>query len=140
MFSNERLRNMKSDSEKIKLNVNKTICKRCGKCCLNPCILALHHVPFDKDNQELGKWLSYHGYQPFKIYNGKEDVLGVKLSGKCEHLETKDNLVYSCKIYENRPQICKDHWCKEHNLLALVDKKAMELVQEEKCTTSLSKE
>lgn len=80
-------------------------CKRCGKCCINP-ILALHNIPIDNDKQELGRWLSYHGCQPFKMHNGKEEVLAVKLKSKCEHLETKDNLFYSCNIYEKRPFIC----------------------------------
>jgi len=112
-------------------------CNRCGKCC-HTVILALHHTPISNDKQELGRWLQYHGLQPMKIYNGKEDVLAVKIPSKCEHLETKDNLFYSCKIYEKRPQICKDHWCQEHNLQELVDKTAKEL--EGKCITSSLKE
>lgn len=97
-------------------------CKRCGKCC-HTIILALHSVPFANDTQEMAKWLLCHGFQTTKIFNGKEDVLGVKIDKKCEHFENN-----TCKIYEDRPQICKDFWCKEHNLQELMDKTAKELI------------
>jgi len=99
------------------------ICNRCGKCC-NTVILALHHVPIAKDTQELNKWLLCHGYETTKIFNGKEDVLALKLDKKCSFLN-KDN---NCKIYDSRPQICKDFWCKELNLQEIMDKTAKELV------------
>ena len=111
-------------------------CNHCGKCC-HTVILALHHTPIANDKQELGRWLSYHGCTPLKIFNGKEDVLAVKIPSKCEHLKKLWNGKYTCKIYENRPQICKDHWCQEHNLQELVNKTALEL--EGKCITSLLK-
>ena len=108
-------------------------CNRCGKCC-HTVILALHSVPIAKDTQEMGKWLLYHGYETTKIFNGKEDVLAVKLDKKCGYLNKHNE----CNIYEKRPQICKDFWCQEHNLQELVDKTALEL--EGKCITSSLKE
>lgn len=105
-------------------------CKRCGKCCQRM-IIALHNVPINNDKQELGRWLSYHGVETTKIFNGKEDVLAIKFNKLCKFAETKDGLFYSCKIYKNRPQICRDYWCSENNLQALMDKIAEELLRRE---------
>ncbi len=102
-------------------------CNRCGKCCINP-ILALHNIPIDKDINELGRWLSYHGCSPFKFNNGKEEVLAIRLKSKCEHLETKDGIFYTCKIYKTRPQVCKDYFCKES-----IDREVKKLVKEVEC-------
>jgi len=107
-------------------------CIRCGKCC-NTVILALHNTPLSNDKQELGRWVQYHGLQPVKIFNGKENVLAVKIQSKCEHLETKDGLFYNCKIYDKRPQICKDHWCQEHNMQEFAARVVKELVKEGEC-------
>ena len=86
-------------------------CNRCGNCCINP-IIALHNISIDNDVQELGRWLQYHGCTSLKINTGKEEVLAIKLPHTCEHLEYIEG-VYSCKIYEHRPAICKDHMCKK---------------------------
>lgn len=111
-------------------------CSRCGKCC-NTVILALHNTPLAKDTQELGRWITYHGYDAIKIFNGKEDVLAIKLDGPCEYLETHDGLFYTCKIHKTRPQICKDHWCNRLNLEEKIDKVAQGLVEEKTCIKPL---
>ena len=95
-------------------------CNRCGKCCKNPIITL--NTPIGKDTQELGRWFSYFGFEPFK-YKG---VLAIRIPGTCGQLETKDG-IYSCKIYENRPQQCKNAWCEK-----VIEKEVLELTKGDK--------
>ena len=99
-------------------------CNRCGKCCINP-IIALHNVPIANDKQEMTRWLQGHGINVMKLYNGKEEVLAVQFNSICQHLEYVDGKT-RCKIYENRPQICKDYMCKQ-----IIESEILELVTKE---------
>ena len=112
------------------------ICNRCGKCCKST-FFALCDVPVNKDTREIGRWASYHGVKTMKYPIDGIDYLAVSLPNPCQFLEEKDGKC-SCIIYDKRPQVCKDYWCKAHNLQELIDKTAKEL--EEKCITSSSKE
>ena len=80
-------------------------CNRCGKCCKHA-YFDLHII--DGDPQGLLPWLTYHGCEVLK--SGKKFMLKTLIP--CVNWEIKDG-IGNCRIYENRPQMCKDHWCKE---------------------------
>jgi len=64
-----------------------------------------------EDKKEIGRWLAYHRCEPM-MYPGKDGVpvLAVKVPIVCTHLERKDG-VFGCRIYENRPVVCKEYLC-----------------------------
>jgi len=84
-------------------------CNRCGRCCMNP-VVALHNLPVNGDKKEIGRWLQGHGVQIMKMDNGKEEVLAIQFNSICGHLAFEGNQT-ACRIYENRPVICREHIC-----------------------------
>jgi Fe-S-cluster containining protein len=98
-------------------------CNQCGKCCLKTYI-SLDNIPVDKDEKELAKWLHYHGV---RVYN-KNGNLAIELPSSCKHLEKLSDGKYNCKIYEQRPVICKEYWCKE-----MIDREIMMIIKEAQC-------
>jgi len=87
-------------------------CKRCGRCC-SSAFLALHNILVEDDKQEIAQWLKYHGCEPMH-YPGKDgDVLAVNIPISCEHLSSETGTRKAvCLIYENRPNVCKNYFCK----------------------------
>lgn len=87
-------------------------CLKCGACCQG----FLFSMPVADRTLDL---LSAH-------YGRKYDELRLQLKHRCVHLAV-DNL---CKIYEERPTICKEHICRymkngegERILLLYVDER-----------------
>ena len=89
-------------------------CQRCGRCCYSA-VLCLN-IPIE-DEKEIGRWLSYHRCDPLvmKSKDGKS-VLGVRIPLVCSQLEYKDGK-FNCKIYEQRPEICKEYECSKGRIL-----------------------
>ena len=107
-------------------------CKRCGKCCLNECILF--------DGIDLDEWKpiielvneKYNGVLNIKCNCGCDDFTKFKMKtiddiikakndtesdlywaldyGQCPFIKKKDG-AYFCEIYEIRPQVCRKYQC-----------------------------
>ena len=89
------------------------MCKQCGTCC-SSAFLALVNVPADDDNQEIARWLKYHGCEPMRYPGGNGEVLAVKIPIPCEHLSSDPGTGQAvCLIYENRPKVCINYFCKK---------------------------
>ena len=89
------------------------MCKRCGHCCTSA-FFALTDRPADEDNLELARWISYHGCEVMKYHSAQvnKEVLSIRIPIVCQHLK-RENGVYTCAIYENRPKVCRDYLCKD---------------------------
>lgn len=60
--------------------------------------------------QGLDKWLEHHGC---KLERLGPNTVGVRIPIICKHLVFDDRTgLASCAIYEQRPAICRDHWCR----------------------------
>lgn len=86
-----------------------TECKRCGNCCKSV-TFALKDVPVNDDKREIGKWASYHNVEVMKHQIMGTEYLAIKIPGDCKFL-TKNNDIYECTIYEQRPEVCKRFIC-----------------------------
>ena len=88
-------------------------CLRCGICC-SSAFLALNNVPIDHDEQEIARWLSYHGCEPMKYPTPEGEVLAVKIPMPCKHLASEpEGGKTGCLIYGNRPNVCREYLCKK---------------------------
>ena len=86
---------MQSRYSRIKKMEPDWLCKKCGTCCR---ILKLPA----KNKQELIKlFKTYFGFS-LKSYD-----IEVLFRGECEHLKNNQ-----CKIYKERPELCKNYICK----------------------------
>ena len=96
-------------------------CVRCGRCC-SSAFLALTNVPADQDEQDLARWLLYHGCEPMRYPTPEGDVLAVKIPLPCKHLarEPRGGKT-SCLIYENRPKVCREYLCEKAKEAAIVE-------------------
>lgn len=65
-----------------------------------------------KDEKEVGKWFDYHRCETMKYPTPNGDVLGVKVPISCKHLDYNAEEGYFCKIYDQRPIVCKEYFCK----------------------------
>jgi len=73
-------------------------CKNCdGECCKRLIIPLCDQMLLDEDQ---AKWLVMHENISIGISQGKAAII---IQTRCENLENGD-----CKIYENRPDVCKD--------------------------------
>jgi len=79
-------------------------CKRCGRCCVG----AFFDLHLDKDPKEMERWLTYHRCDVLTL--GDKKVLKIPIS--CQNLVVANGR-YACSIYDQRPEICKQHWCEE---------------------------
>lgn len=84
-------------------------CLRCGRCCLWATFSLKGEA--DNDRQEIKRWLEGH-HCVSVLYPEKDGkmTMGVRIPLICQYLKCKDG-VYSCKIYETRPVICKEYFC-----------------------------
>lgn len=74
-------------------------CEKCGECCIK------YIVKISKADIEKIKKL---GYGEFVLWD--EHISGFVLKkndGRCVFLDKDNDGLYSCKIYENRPDVCK---------------------------------
>ena len=86
-------------------------CQRCGLCCKST-FFALTDVHYDDDIKEIGRWAQYHGVQITRYTVDGIDRLGINIPGECKFLVKDNDGMYSCAIYEKRPEICKQYFCK----------------------------
>ena len=79
-------------------DITEELCKLCGACCSV-------YIPVELDERAkefyttLGLSCEQHG-----------DVTLLNL-GECPHLQTNETGKYLCKIYIDRPKLCKDYNC-----------------------------
>ena len=71
-------------------------CSRCGKCCKSP----KAKFRYSPDNL---RFYRYHGLEGEVVGGFVEFAIG----NDCQHLTAE-----GCSIYEDRPNICKDYYCK----------------------------
>jgi len=76
-------------------------CKKCGDCCLFTTI-KMKHNGFD---QEYIEFLEKTRPNMFLFSNDNKTM---KIVAPCVHFDRQTNL---CKIYNDRPQKCKDYEC-----------------------------
>ena len=76
-------------------------CNRCAYCCT----FAKIRLPA---NDDTARWLEYHGCRTKTI----GDKLWVIIPTLCKYLNRIDGQ-YTCTIYDNRPQVCKEYFCNE---------------------------
>lgn|SRR4030042_4231629 len=86
-------------------------CERCGKCCKST-FLALGNIPIDGDTKEIGKWLLYHNIEPMKYKIGDQEVLAANIPLSCKYLDMDADKCI-CKIYNDRPVVCKEYFCQK---------------------------
>ena len=87
------------------------ICERCGYCCSSAFFVLSDQDTEDK--KELGRWFSYHhcDVMPYPTPNG--DRLGIRIPLVCKYLSfDKEKGVYQCTIYDERPLVCREYFCK----------------------------
>ena len=83
-------------------------CFRCGNCCTHPYIV-FDEVDLDKgDPRELIRYYSFHKCEPSQIYKNGKRLLAIRIPIPCQHYDSEEK---SCRIYETRPVICKEHFC-----------------------------
>ncbi|HOE71426.1 MAG TPA: YkgJ family cysteine cluster protein [Deltaproteobacteria bacterium] len=91
-------------------NVAVRACRRCGTCCLADMIACA-------SSEDLARWKRENRQDILHIIENEHAVwLGdhfiSSLTGRpiygCPFLEMKDG-VFSCSIYETRPQVCRDY-------------------------------
>jgi len=86
-------------------------CKRCGYCCSS----AFFFLPDQgvNDKKELGRWFSYHHCDVMPYPTPEGERLGIRIPLVCKYLGfDKEKGLYECTMYENRPVVCKEYFCK----------------------------
>ena len=92
-------------------------CKMCGKCC------STHIDLVQRPSDEMRQLLEWRGIvvkdlKPDELPNGwRRDIAFSMIiipTKPCRHLDLKTK---RCKIYENRPKICRDYPTNEFTLL-----------------------
>jgi len=81
-------------------------CQRCGNCCIKASFLWNSD---DTEKEDIANWFFYHRCDVTKNQNGG---FNISVPLVCVNLENTDG-VYSCKIYDTRPSICKKFLCKK---------------------------
>src|SRR3989344_3417896 len=77
-------------------------CNKCTAVCCRQVTVSLDPLETEEDYQEM-RWLIVH--KNVHICVDEEGDFWVEFYTDCEHLGSH----HECKIYENRPQICRDH-------------------------------
>jgi Fe-S-cluster containining protein len=87
-------------------------CNRCGQCCTSA-FIGLHSIRKGEDKQEFAQWLSHHHCDPKWMRTDDGEILLVRIPLICKHLGYDKDGVASCKIYDRRPVICREHKCQK---------------------------
>lgn len=82
------------------------ICKKCGNCCKN----------FTKPVKNPKEVLKAHKEETG--FNLIEPEIKITLKGTCEFFNPK---THECKIYKDRPDLCKNYFCKKHTGVKVLD-------------------
>lgn len=85
-------------------------CTRCGQCC-TMAFIGLHSVKKGEDRQELARWLAFHNCRMKWMSTDEGQILLTGIPLICKHLGYNKDGIAFCKIYENRPVICREHKC-----------------------------
>lgn len=95
-------------------------CLRCGGCCMTA---DLNIGKVTKENEkEMKETLRYFGYHRCDIMtrkhsDGSRSAI-VRIPMYCTHLEySLEEKCWFCKIYKNRPNICRDFGCLKDTLI-----------------------
>ena len=81
------------------------LCQQCGKCCL---AMTFDGGEVTDESLDEIRWMELHG---LKVeYNRRRGVTSYfyTMPTPCSQLKHEDGL-YSCGIYETRPQMCRDY-------------------------------
>ena len=90
---------------------NKKLCKNCTKCCEYICISI--DKPTTKTAIDEIIWFLLH--ENIEVFIDNDNDWTVEIKTKCKALTKKNG---HCKIYEQRPEVCKEHdheECEHHN-------------------------
>lgn len=88
-------------------------CQRCGNCCASA-FIALYSVRQGQDHLEIARWLKYHhlNVKWWKFEGEEEAVLRIQIPYTCQQMGFDGRTGQTfCRIYDTRPQICRDHLC-----------------------------
>lgn len=72
-------------------------CKQCGACC------KFFRLPVRNEKELVKQFINHFGFE-LETYD-----IEVSFKGKCKNLINN-----KCSIYENRPELCKEFYCKRH--------------------------
>ena len=66
------------------------------------------HLPATEENLDNALWFEYHGLQIDRLKN----AIKITVPQVCRYLifDSKTN-TYGCKIYSNRPEVCRKYTC-----------------------------
>jgi Fe-S-cluster containining protein len=84
-------------------------CRRCGMCCARPSIV-IESWELDDNGRQMAEFWAMHHVE-VKIVPGVKGVV-MQFPLTCENLDYDDEEgVAICRIYENRPKICREYLC-----------------------------
>jgi len=86
-------------------DINSELCIKCGECCR---IIIPIYPPYTRIDDRYLEFCRGVGLNIF-VEKHNKNRLTIDL-GYCEKLEILDGF-YKCKIYDRRPQLCKDYNC-----------------------------
>ena len=81
-------------------------CQKCGKCCRK--FEASLDLENEKNKQALDLIKKHFAEGKMKMILKEYKKIGFFIEGPCQHLDGKTGL---CKIYRQRPDICKTFYC-----------------------------
>lgn len=81
------------------------VCQSCGECCKSM-ILQIRQLDLPKEKKNRIEYFKTRGLKILREFN---KIIEVSVPLLCPHLdEGKDRRTYSCGIYGNHPEVCKD--------------------------------
>lgn len=83
-------------------DINSDLCVKCGACCK---VSLAVNVQQDTRSFEYYKAVGLN----IELVEDNKNMARVNF-GDCQHLDTSEGL-YKCKIYDSRPQLCRDFNC-----------------------------
>ena len=90
--------------------VKKSLCDKCTGLCCRYFALPIE-TPEDKEDYDDIRWYLCHRNITVFV---EDDDWYINIKNKCKHLSEKD---HKCKIYNNRPKICRGYTIKNCDLI-----------------------
>lgn len=89
-------------------------CQRCGRCCCEYAITQLYREPDSEKKAAQGKaFIDMH--RGSKVIEVKDVPDGIEITAlvtsTCEHLGTDAEGRVCCRIYDERPSVCRKFQC-----------------------------
>jgi Fe-S-cluster containining protein len=78
------------------------ICQHCGDCCNNFRSITADYLPEEADKVLSEMQFPVPVGKPYRMW------LSFEIKGQCKHY---DSAMKRCLDYNNRPTLCKEHWC-----------------------------